>query len=197
MEHGAITLERPVEAGTERRFLHGYIAEFERAEDVLDAARRTYDAGYRKVDAYSPFPVDGLPEALGFHDHWVPLIMLIGGLIGCIGGFSFLYYCTVVSYPLNIGGRPLFSWPYWIPITFEFTVLFSALSGVVGMFMLNRLPMPYHPVFDAPNFNEASSSRFFLCIEATDPRFESDPAHAWRFMESLGAVRVSEVEARK
>ena len=175
--------------------LYGIMAEFDRAEDIVAASQRAHEAGYRRMDAYTPFPVEGLSESLGFRDHLVPLIMLIGGLLGCVGGFFLIYYCVVLAYPLNIGGRPLFRWPYWIPVTFECTVLFSALSGVIGMFILNGLPMPYHPVFDHPDFHRATSDRFFLCIEARDPRF--DRRETREFMETLGALEVSEVELRK
>ncbi|MBW3621807.1 MAG: DUF3341 domain-containing protein [Armatimonadetes bacterium] len=171
------------------------MAEFEHAEDVVAAARRVRDAGYKKIDAYTPFPVEGLSEALGFRDHWIPFLMLIGGIVGCIGGFALVYYCTVIAYPLNIGGRPLFSWPMYIPVTFECTVLVAALTGVLGMFLLNGLPMPYHPVFDHPDFDRASSDRFFLCIEARDPNF--DFTETRRFMETLGALHVSDIELRK
>jgi hypothetical protein len=190
IQHG-----KAAEVGEDERFLYGIIAEFEHAEDVVVAARRAYEAGYRRMDAYTPFPVEGLSEALGFRDHHVPLIMLAAGIIGCAGGFAFLHYCTTISYPLNIGGRPPLSWPYFIPITFECTVLLAALAGVFGMFLINGLPQPYHPVFDAQDFELATSSRFFLCIEHTDPQF--DRAATRGFMESLGATKVSEVELRK
>jgi hypothetical protein len=188
------TLDRTAEAESER-FLYGVIAEFEHAEDVVKAARQTYEAGYRRMDAYSPFPVEGLSEALGFRDHHVPWIMFIGGVVGCVGGFGFLTWALGWDYPLNIGGRPRISWPMYIPITFEITVLLSALSGIVGMFWLNGLPKPYHPVFDAPDFELASSSRFFLCIESEDPHF--DRVKTRQFMETLGAAQVSEVELKK
>jgi hypothetical protein len=194
MAHGAVTLHQTGEAETER-FLYGIIAEFEHAEDVVAAARRTREAGYRRLDAYSPFPVEGLSEALGFRDTTVPKIMLAAGLLGGLGGFALLYWGMAASYPLNIGGRPLYGWPYFIPITFECIVLLAALAGVVGMFMVNGLPMPYHPVFDAPDFLRATSDRFFLCIEAEDPNFSHQETR--RFMESLGAAQVSDVELRK
>jgi hypothetical protein len=194
MAHGAVTLSKTGEAETER-FLYGIIADFEHAEDVIAAARRTREAGYRRVDAYSPFPVEGLPEALGFRDQAVPTIMLIGGLCGALAGFGLLFWAMASSYPLNIGGRPAYGWPYFIPITFECLVLLAALSGVVGMFALNGLPMPYHPVFDAPVFPRATSDRFFLCVEAEDPNFDRQETR--RFMETLGAVTVSDVELRK
>lgn len=193
MAHG-VTLQPTREAEAER-FLYGLIAEYTEASEILGAARRAYREGYRQMDAYTPFPVEGLPESLGFRDHLVPWIMFIGGALGCALGFGFLYWTTVIDYPLNVGGRPLYSWPMWIPITFECTVLLSAFAGVVGMLILNGLPQPYHPVFDAPNFEEATSSRFFLCIEARDPRF--DPEETRRFLEATGAARVSEVELRK
>jgi hypothetical protein len=188
------TLERTTASDSER-FLYGVIAEFEHAHEVVKAARQTYEAGYRRIDAYTPLPVDGLSEALGFRDHHVPWIMFIGGVFGCIGGFSFLSWALKWDYPLNIGGRPIFTWPMYIPITFEATVLVAALSGVVSMFWLNGLPKPYHPVFDAPNFDLASSSRFFLCIEADDPHF--DRVKTREFMQTLGAALVSEVELKK
>jgi hypothetical protein len=193
MAHGVVL--DPTRGARSERFLYGLIAEFVEAGQILGAARRAHREGYRRMDAYSPFPVEGLPEALGFRDHLVPFIMLTGGILGGLLGFGFLYWSTVVDYPFNVGGRPLYSWPYWIPITFECTVLLAALAGVVGMLIVNGLPQPYHPVFDAPNFEEATSSRFFLCIEARDPKF--DPVETRRFLESLGPARVSEVELRK
>jgi Protein of unknown function (DUF3341) len=196
MAHGAVTLHTTGEAETER-FLYGIIAEFERAEDVVAAARRTREAGYRRIDAYTPFPVDGLSEALGFRDQKVPFIMLISGLAGALGGFALLYWAMAapLAVNLNIGGRPLYGWPYFIPITFECTVLLAALAGVFGMFAVNGLPQPYHPVFDAPDFPRASSDRFFLCVEAEDPNFDRQETR--RFMETLGAVTVADVELRK
>ena len=187
-------VERAVEID-EDRFLYGIIAEFEHAEDVVKAAQRAHDAGFRKMDAYTPFPVEGLSEALGFRDVWVPILMLLGGAAGCIGGYCFIAWATVVAYPLNIGGRPLYGWPSFIPVTFELTVLLSALSGILGMFILNGLPMPYHPVFDAPEFERASSDRFYLCIESQDPRF--DHVETRRFMDTLGAITVADVELKK
>lgn len=194
MVHGGAELARPKTAG-EKRFLYGLIAEYTEATEVLAASRQAYRAGYRRMDAYTPFPVEGLSDALGYRDHLIPWIMFWAGLIGCIGGYAFITWAMTVDYPLNIGGRPLNSWPMWIPITFECTVLAAALAGVAGMFIVNGLPQPYHPVFDAPNFQEATSSRFFLCIEAEDPKF--DLAETRRFLDSTHAARVSEVELRK
>jgi hypothetical protein len=194
MEHSTAALPHG-EVAQAKRFLYGLIAEFTDADAVVEAARKTHAAGYRRIDAYSPFPVEGLSEALGFHDHWVPLIVLIGGICGALTGFGLLLYCLAISYPLNVGGRPLYGWPHYMPITFECTVLFAALSGVFGMLMLNGLPQPYHPVFDAPDFEMATSSRFFLCIEARDPQFDRE--QTWQFMNTLGAEKVAEVELKK
>jgi hypothetical protein len=192
MEHGVVEREKTGEPRSEG-FLYGFIAEFERPEDLVAAARRTHEAGYRRVDAYSPFPVEELSEALGFRDVWVPLIMLTGGIMGALLGFSLLYYCMVISYPINVGGEPLYGWPIYVPITYECTILLSALSGIFGMFLLNRLPQPYHPVFEAAGFDRASSDRFFLCIEASDPHFDREETR--RFMDSLGASNVTPVNA--
>ncbi|MBI4537330.1 MAG: DUF3341 domain-containing protein [candidate division NC10 bacterium] len=168
------------------------MAEFDTPEAVLAAARRAYARGYRRMDAYTPFPVEGLSEAIGFQHTCLPLLVLIAGLVGAIVGFASQYYATVIDYPLNVGGRPLNSWPSYIPITFEVVILFAALTAVVGMIALNGLPMPYHPVFNVPAFSGASRDRFFLCIEATDPLFDREATQ--RFLEGLGPREVSEVE---
>jgi hypothetical protein len=194
MEQGSVTL-RPGGVARAETFLYGLMADFEDPHRLIEAARRTSAAGYRRIDAYTPFPVEDLSEALGHHDHWVPLIVLIGGICGALTGFGLLLYALGISYPLNIGGRAVYGWPHYIPITFEATVLFAALFGVFGMLMLNGLPQPYHPVFDAPDFEKATSSRFFLCIEARDPKFDLDETR--RFMETLGADKVAEVELKK
>jgi len=172
--------------------IYGLLAEFSDPTELVAAARRAYEEGYRQMDAYSPFPVEELAEALGFHRTRVPLIVLIGGLVGCIGGYFLQYYIAAVHYPLNIGGRPLNSWPAFIPITFELTVLIAALSAVLGLLALNGLPMPYHPVFNVPRFALATRDRFFLCIEATDPLFDREGTR--RFMERLVPREVSEVD---
>src|SRR5712691_9490539 len=164
----------------DRHGLHGLMAEFEEPEQLIAAANRAYAAGYRKMDAYSPMPVEGLAEAIGFTRNWVSLTVLIGGLAGCIGGFSLLWWICIVAYPHNVGGRPFNSWPAFIPITFECTVLLAALSSVIGMLAMNKLPMPYHPVFNVHSFAErASVDRFFLCIEATDPKFDLEQTRAF------------------
>jgi hypothetical protein len=167
------------------------MAEFEDPNELLRAVRGARQAGYQKMDAYTPFPVEGLAEALGFRHTRVPLLILIGGVVGCVGGFFMQYWCAVISYPVNVGGRPLNSWPMFIPVTFELTVLCGALAAVVGMLALNRLPMPYHPVFNVPRFALASRDRFFLCIEALDPRFDREATR--QFLAGLQPREVSEV----
>jgi hypothetical protein len=171
---------------------YGLMAEFESPDALVDATRRAFDAGFRRMDAYSPFPVEGLAEALGSHGTRVTLIVLIGGLIGCIGGFCLQYWVHVVDYPLIIGGRPLNSWPSFIPVTFETTILSAALFAFFGLLILNGLPMPYHPVFNVEQFQLASRDRFFLCIEAADPKFDPDGTRA--FLEAIGSRGVYEVE---
>jgi hypothetical protein len=168
------------------------MAEFAEPEALLQGARKAYERGYRKMDAYTPFPIEGLAEAVGRHHSRVPLIVLIGALLGAVGGFFLQYWAAAVAYPLNVGGRPLNSWPSFIPITFELTVLVAALFAVLGMLAVNGLPKPYHPVFNTPGFELASRNRFFLCIESSDLRF--DPAATSHFLESLGPVNVVEVE---
>jgi hypothetical protein len=170
---------------------HGLMAEFEDPNTLVAAAHRAYHEGYRRMDAYTPFPIEELHEALGLHHTRLPLIVLIGGLIGGIGGYSLQYWVSAVAYPMNVGGRPLHSWPAFIPITFECTILAAALSAVLGMLALNRLPMPYHPVFNVPRFALASRNRFFLCIETGDPKFDHEATRA--FLETLGAREVTTV----
>jgi hypothetical protein len=172
--------------------LYGLMAEFDSAGDLLDAARRAYEAGYRRLDAYSPFPVHGLAEAIGFRRTRLPYLVLLGGLVGGLGGYYLQYWVSVIDYPLNVGGRPLHSWPAFIPVTFELIILVAALAAVLGMLALNGLPMPYHPVFNVPAFELATRNRFFLCIEATDPKFDVEETR--RFLESLKPHGVYEVE---
>jgi len=176
----------------EKTSIYGLIAEFDNAESLLAAAHRAFAEGFRKMDAYSPFPVEGLAEALGFHRTRVPLIVLTGGILGCLGGFFLQYWLAVIDYPINVGGRPLNSWPSFIPVTFELTILIAALSAFFGVLALNGLPMPYHPVFNVERFELASRNRFFLLIEAADPRFDS--AGTRRFLENIGSHGVYEVE---
>lgn len=172
--------------------LFGLLAEFVTAEELLAATRRARAEGYRRMEAYTPLPVEGLAEALDFHDRKLPLIVLIGGIAGAMAGFGLQYWCSVIAYPLNIGGRPLNSWPAFIPITFEVTVLVAALSAVLGMLALNGLPMPYHPVFNVPGFALASRNRLFLLIETRDPKFDKEKTR--EFLKSLHAREVSDVE---
>ena len=181
------------ETFADRHGLHGIMARFEEPEELLKAAHRAYGAGYRKMDAYSPMPIEGLAEAIGFTRHWVSLAVLMGGLFGCIGGFGLLWWIAVIAYPHNVGGRPFVSWPMYIPITFECTVLAAGLTSAIGMLAMNKLPMPYHPVFNLESFaKRASIDRFFLCIEADDPKF--DRAQTRSFLEGLSPEEVAEVE---
>jgi hypothetical protein len=175
----------------EEKSLYGLMAEFDDHEKLLEAAKRAYAAGYRDMDAYSPFPVEGLVEALGREGSLVPLITLVGGMVGGLGGYFMEWYSMARLYPLNVGGRPHNSWPNFIPVTFELTVLIASLSALVAMFVLNRLPQPHHPVFNVPEFDRASIDRFFLCIEADDPKFER--AGTARFLHSLEPLGVMEV----
>jgi hypothetical protein len=169
------------------------MAEFRAPTDVVAAARAVREAGYEKVDAYSPYPIEELAEALHVHHSRLPLIVLLGGLAGLVGGYGLQYWASVIEYPMNVGGRPLHSWPAFIVPSFETTILFAALSAVLGMLALNGLPEPYHPVFNVPSFALATRDRFFLSIEAADPTF--DPDETRRFLERLpGVAAVAEVE---
>jgi hypothetical protein len=172
--------------------IYGLIAEFNDPNELVAAARGVTEAGYRHVDAFTPFPIEELSEALGRHSNRLPLIVLIGGLLGGLAGYGLQYYTSVIDYPINVGGRPLHSWVAFIPITFETTVLGAALAAVLGMLALNGLPMPYHPLFNVPRFALASRDRFFLCIEAVDPLF--DRLGTRRFLERYQPRQVSEVE---
>jgi hypothetical protein len=171
--------------------IYGVIAEFDSPTALVEAARAAREKGYRKLDAYSPFPIEELSDALHLHHNKLPLIVLIGGIIGGILGYLMQYYVTVLYFPINVGGRPLHSWPAYIIITFETTILCAALAAVLGLLGLCGLPMPYHPVFNVPRFAFASRNRFFLCIEARDPLF--DVQKTVEFLETLEPKEVSEV----
>ncbi len=171
--------------------LYGLLAEYKSPEALIEAAQKTYARGYRRIDAFSPFPVEGLAEAIGFHSNRMPLIVLIGGLLGGTGAFFMMWFSAVLNYPLNVGGRPLLSWPAFVPITFELTILGGALAAIFGMLALNGLPMPHHPLFYVPDFTRASRSRFFLCIQADDPLFNLDDTRA--FLASLEPRRIIDV----
>lgn len=175
----------------QEKVLYGLMAEFAEHDRLVEAAKRAYAAGYREMDAYSPFPVEGLAEALGHEDSPVPLFTLLGGMAGGLGGYFMEWYSMARLYPLNVGGRPHNSWPNFIPVTFELTILIASISALVSMLVLNRLPRPHHPVFNVPEFQRASIDRFFLCLETEDPKFER--TGAWRFLESLHPVKISEV----
>lgn len=170
---------------------YGLLAEFDSPVEIVKAARRTYEAGYKKIDAYSPFPIEELAEAIGFHRNGVALVTLVGGLLGGSAGFFLQWWIATISYPINIGGRPLNSWPAFIVVTFEMTILFAGLSAVLGMLALNGLPMPHHPVFNVPRFAFASKDRFFLIIFSSDPKYSAADTRA--FLESLGPRSISEV----
>jgi hypothetical protein len=171
--------------------IYGIMAEFLSPEAVLAAARASYDQGYRNMDAYSPIPVEGLAEAVGFRRNYIALVVLIGGMIGAVGGYFMQWFSAVVHYPIIVGGRPLHSWPAFIPITFELTVLMAAFAAVFGMLGLNGLPRPHHPVFNVPGFALASRSRFFLCIQSKDQKFHRHETRLW--LESQRPREVSEV----
>jgi hypothetical protein len=171
--------------------IYGVMAEFDNPSALVNAARAAREKGYRKLDAYSPFPIEELSDALHLHKNKLPLLVLLGGITGGTLGYLLQYYVAVIDFPLNIGGRPLHSWPSFIIITFEMTILFASLTAVLGLLGLCGLPMPYHPTFNVPRFAQASRNRFFLCIESTDPLF--DHAGTAKFLETLEPREVSEV----
>jgi len=171
--------------------LYGLLAEFDSPRQILAAAHQVHNAGYRKVEAYSPYPIEELWEVLE-HKSKVPWIVLGGGVSGAVLGFSLCYWVSTMAYPLNVGGRPWNSWPAFIPVTFECTILLSALSAVMGMLALNGLPLPHHPVFNVDRFAFASRDRYYLLIEATDPKFDKMSTRA--FLQGLHPVEVSDVE---
>jgi hypothetical protein len=171
--------------------IYGMMAEFASPKDLVVAAKSTHDAGYRKIDAYSPYPIEEVAEAIGFHSNRVALVTLIGAIIGGLSGYALQYWVAVITYPTNIGGRPYHSWPSFIIVTFELTILFGGISAVFGMLALNGLPMPYHPVFNVERFAMASKDRFFLIVFATDPKY--DPKGTRQFLEALHPRSISEV----
>lgn len=170
----------------------GLMAEFHSSTELVEAAEQATKAGYSQYDCYTPFPIEELHEAMPHRRNWLPFLVLMGGLIGGLAGFSLAYFTSTVIYPLNVGGRPFNSWPSFIPITFECTVLLASLTAVIGMLGLNGFPMPYHPVFNEKRFALASRDRFFLCIESTDPKFDLD--ETWSFLSRLHPTQVSQVD---
>jgi ActD protein len=176
-----------------RHRLYGLMAEFHAPADVVAGARAAREAGYRKLDAYSPYPIEELAEALHLQHSRLPLLVLLGGIAGLVAGYGLQYWASVIEYPMNVGGRPFHSWPAFVVPSFETTILFAALTAVLGMLALNGLPEPYHPVFNVPSFALATRDRFFLCVESGDPRF--DETETRRFLEGLsGVTAVAEVE---
>ncbi len=169
------------------------MAEFHSSKELINAIRESHKAGYKQMEAYTPYPIEEVWEELGHHRSWLPLIVLIGGILGCLGGFFLQYWASVINYPLNVGGRPLNSWIAFIPVTFETTVLFAAGAAVLGMFALNKLPMPYHPVFGVERFALASRDRYFLAIAAWDEKF--DRVETEQFLQSLNPHEVALVES--
>jgi len=173
---------------------HGLLAEYRSAQELVDAAERVHGAGYRAIDAYSPFPIEPLSEIVCEHrPSKVPLVCLVGGILGALGGWSLAFWTSTIDYPMNVGGKPFNSWPAFIPVIFETTVLLASFSAGIGMLALNRLPQPYHPVFNVEAFrSRASRDGFFLCVEATDPQFDLATTRA--VLESTGAMGVHDVE---
>ncbi len=171
--------------------IYGLMAEFDTPDEIVAAAKRTHAAGYKHIDAYSPFPIEELWEAIGFHHNRVALVVLIGGILGCMTGYGLQYWVANIAYPINVGGRPLHSWPSFIIVTFELTILFAVLSAVFGMLALNGLPMPYHPVFNVERFSRATEDKFFLVIFSSDAKYNGNETRA--FLQSLGPKAIEEV----
>lgn len=172
--------------------LHGVMGEFHTPQELLLAIEKAREAGFNKLDAYTPYPIEEVWEAIGHHRSPVPLIVLLGGILGGLAGFGLQYWVSVMEYPVNIGGRPFNSWPSFIPVTFECTILGAVLAAVAGVFILNGLPEPYHPVFNVKRFALASRDRYFLCIEARDPKFDRERART--LLESVHAYEVNDVQ---
>jgi len=173
--------------------LHGVLAEFEHADTLIAAVNAVRARGYTRLDAYTPYPIEALHHALGHHHSPLPRLVLLGGIAGAAGGFLLQTYTSVIAYPLNIGGRPLFSWPSFVPVTFECTILLAAVTAVFGMLALSGLPRPHHPVFNVERFAMASRDRYFLCIEAQDPKFDAEETA--QFLWTLEPTHVAEVAA--
>jgi len=172
--------------------LYGLVAEFDDPHEILHAALAARAAGYRRMETYTPFPVHGMPEALEFDDWRLPWLIFIAGITGGFTGLALQTYVSVLEYPWNVGGKPFFSWPQFIPITFELTILFASGACVIGMLGLNGLPRLHHPIFNTPRFDRASQDRFFLCIEERDGMFDRE--RTAEFLRNLGPQYVSEVE---
>lgn len=173
--------------------LYGLMAEFDTPTELVHAAQAAYHAGYRRMDCYTPYPVEEAAEAIGFHRDEVSLCTLIGGLLGLAAMFGLETWINLWAYPLNIAGRPYYSWPAFVIPAYEWTILYAGLSAAFCMLALNGLPKPYHPVFNAPNFrNGATTDKFFLCLESTDPRFDAEETRG--FLEAQSPVSVVEVE---
>jgi hypothetical protein len=191
MSHGETHASASFPATSAASGVYGLMAEFDTPTALVAAANRARLAGYQRMDAYTPIPIEELSEALGLPRTRLPRLVLLGGILGGLGGFALEVWTQAIDYPMNVGGRPLVSWPQYIPVVFEMTVLGSALTCFLAMWALNRLPMPYHPVFNVTAFERASTDRFFLCIEADDKQF--DPVQTRRFLEGLHPVGVSDV----
>jgi len=187
-----IVPERTITIELEEKVLYGLMAEFDEHEHLLEAAKHAYAEGYRRMDGFSPFPIEGLADALGHEMSLVPLFTLMGGIAGGLGAYFMQWFSMGPLYPLNVGGRPLNSWPNFIPVTFELTVLIASISALVSMLVLNKLPHPNHPVFNVPEFRRVSIDRFFLCIEVADPKFDREKT--WEFLDTLKPLMIAEVE---
>jgi hypothetical protein len=172
--------------------LYGLLAEFDDPKGLVEAAKRTYAAGYRKIDTFSPYPIEEAWEAIGHHDRRLSFIVLAGGLMGLLTGVGLQEWVNFLAYPVNIAGKPLNSWPQFVPVTFELTILFASLAAVIGMIVLNGLPQPYHPAFNVDRFERATRDKFFLIVESEDPKFDRQATAA--FLKGLNASEVSEVE---
>jgi hypothetical protein len=172
--------------------IYGLLAEFDDPTSLVAAARRAYEAGYRRMDTFSPFPIEEAWEAIGHHDHRLSFIVLLGGITGLLTGIGLQEWVHQIAYPTNIAGKPQNSWPQFVPVTFELTILFASIAAVIGMIVLNQLPMPYHPAFNVPRFEHASRDKFFLLVESDDPKF--DRQGTLEFLKGLHASEINEVE---